>query len=104
MLADVVEHLGVDDPRLDSPRFLEPPPKRLGDRQRIAQRAAKSLRALLQLGKVISLRLDVVADPGFRGDQDTRVGAGFVGGLALKLADRGVEPDDRVGCGRCVVR
>ena len=66
MLAGIVEHLGIDHPRLDPERLLQPPPQRLRDRQRVAERLAQRFGALLQLGEMVALRPGCSRAPRFR--------------------------------------
>ena len=103
MLAGIVEHFGRHHLGLDTIGFLQPPPQRLGHRQRVAQASPKRLRALLQLGEMVALRLDVIAYPGLRRDQHPRVGPALALGMAVKLAQRGVEAGNAFGDRRRIV-
>ena len=69
MLAGAVEQLGRHDPRLDAEPLLEPPPQRLGDGERVAERAGERFGRLLQIGEMVALRLDEVAHPALRGER-----------------------------------
>ena len=105
MLAGVLQHFGFDDLDLDSPRVLEPLAQRFRDRQRVGERAAERLRSLLQLGIMVALRLDIVADPRFRRDQRARVGSPLLAVRpAPNLAHRGVEPGNAFGDRGRIVR
>ena len=103
MLAGVVEHLGRHDLGLDAIGLLQAPPQRLGDRQGVAQAAAKRLGALLELGEMVALRLDVIAHPGLGRDQHPRVGAFLALWMAVELAQRGIEAGDALGDRRRIV-
>ena len=80
MLAGAVEQLGRHDPRLDAEAFLEPPPQRLGDGQRVAERAGQRLRRLLEIGEMVALGLDMVAHPGLRARARARSSSALAGG------------------------
>ncbi len=97
MLAGVLEDLGVDDADLDPPRFLQALAQRLGHRQRMVERAAERFRRLLELGPVVALGLDIVADPGLGRDQHAGIGPGVARRMPPKFAERGVEPGDSLG-------
>jgi hypothetical protein len=103
-LADVAQLRLRHDRSADAPRFLEAPPHRLRHRQRIAQRAAKGLRRLLQVRIMVAVLLDIVAHPIFGRDQRPRVAAIGEAGMPLRLFHRGVQPRDRVGDRGRIVR
>ena len=99
MLARVLEDFGIDDTHLYVPRAFQPLTERLGDGQRMGKRASEGFRSLLELGIMIALRLDVIADPGFRSDEDSGIGAPSVRlrRMALQIAERGIEPRYALG-------
>ena len=104
MLARVLEDLGADDADLDAPRLLQPLAHRLGDRERMVERAAEGLARFLELRPMVALRLDIIAHPGLGRDQRARVGAPlFAFGAALHLAHGGVEARDAFGDRRRIV-
>ena len=103
-LADIAELVLRHDPRADPPGILQPPPHRLGHRQRIAERAAQRLGALLQLGIMVAVLLDIVAHPIFGRDQRARVAVAGQARVAAGFLERGVEPGDGVGDRRRIVR
>ena len=102
MLAGAVERLGRHHPRLDPERLLQPPPQRLGDGERVAERPGQRLRRLLQIGEMIAARLDMVAHPILRRDR-----SGFlilpVGRPPPQLDQRRIEPRHRIGRRRRLV-
>src|SRR5437764_15312553 len=98
MLARVLKDFGTDDADLYAPRVLEPLAQRLGDRQRMVERAAESLGRFLELRPMVTLRLDIIAHPGLGRNQRTRVGTAlFAFRAALHLAHRCVETSDSFG-------
>ena len=102
-LADIAELVLRNHASGDPPRLLQPPPHRLRHRQWIAQRPAQRLGALLQLGIMVAVLLDIVAHPIFRRDQRARIAVAGQARVAPGFLQRGIEPGDGVGDRRRVV-
>ena len=103
VLGQIAEHRLRDHLRGDPPRILQPPPKRLRDRQRIAQRSPERLRRFLQLGVMVAVLLNIIAHPVFGRRQRPRIVRPLQRGHPVRLLHCSVEPGNRFGHRRRVM-
>ena len=104
MLAGRLQRLRRHNPRVDTEPLLEPRAQRSEQQKRLAEGAGQRLGRLLQIGERIALPLDMVAHPGFGGDEALLL-ASLGAFRRLPPVDQGrVEPRNRVGDRRRIVR